>query len=438
MMDKGQADTIMNSAGLPSYSHSPARISLTEHKSLLEDGKGHPWLWLMVKSRANEAKQLPSLFSGDAITGTVELDFDKENSAKAVTVAATAGVTAVGQEEANFLNISQTLWDSKAASLAKPKGKQTWAFSITLPSEASASGASKEASRSYPLPPSFSERASPAYIEYRLVVTVRRGILRVNRTLATSLVYLPVVQAGPPSPLRQAAYAEGSTLIGPEGDPEGWKVLSPAKVTGTLFDSRQVELQCTLAIATPLSYSRGSPIPLFLTITSADEQAVDLLATPTSIKVNLIRARVLGVHATDEDIGTAQSDHVFRETVGLAYFWPLVDGATQAGVRTLQGELDLKASLKPNFVFPKFTLRYDLALQPLHAPGFTPASSDSEPLLTEQVTITTANAAGIIPRSYAPPGYAQPEEGDYNNTVGYLENGNQRFLHHGGGHGGLA
>lgn len=73
--------------------------------------------------------------------------------------------------------------------------------------------------------------------------------------------------------------------------------------------------------------------------------------------MNLIRARVLGVHATDEDIGTAQSDHVFRETVGLAYFWPLVDGATQAGVRTLQGELDLKASLKPNFVFPKFTLR---------------------------------------------------------------------------------
>lgn len=67
-------------------------------------------------------------------------------------------------------------------------------------------------------------------------------------SLATSLVYLPVVQAGPPSPLRQAAYAEGSTLIGPEGDPEGWKVLSPAKVTGTLFDSRQVELQCTVGI----------------------------------------------------------------------------------------------------------------------------------------------------------------------------------------------
>lgn len=47
-------------------------------------------------------------------------------------------------------------------------------------------------------------------------------------------------------------------------------------------------------------------------------------------------------------------------------------------------------------------------------------------LQTEKVVIHTMNAAGISPRSYAPPGYEQREEGNYNNAVGYLENGNQR------------
>lgn len=35
-------------------------------------------------------------------------------------------------------------------------------------------------------------------------------------------------------------------MIGPEGDPEGWKVLPPVKVTGTVFDTRKVEVECTV------------------------------------------------------------------------------------------------------------------------------------------------------------------------------------------------
>ena len=71
-------------------------------------------------------------------------------------------------------------------------------------------------------------------------------------------------------------------------------------------------------------------------------------------------------------------------------------------------------------------MQYSISLLRFDAPGFVPTSPDTV-LLTEKVTIHTANAVGVSPRSYAPPGYEQTTGGNYNNTVGYLENGNQRW-----------
>ena len=65
--------------------------------------------------------------------------------------------------------------------------------------------------------------------------------------LATSFVYTPRIPAPRPSMLREAAYEEGSVLIGPEGDPDGWQTLSPLKITGKLFDVKSVEFQCTVS-----------------------------------------------------------------------------------------------------------------------------------------------------------------------------------------------
>ena len=66
--------------------------------------------------------------------------------------------------------------------------------------------------------------------------------------LATSFVYTPRILAPRPSLLREAAYEEGSLLIGPEGDPDGWQTLTPLKVTGKLFDVKPVEFQCTVSV----------------------------------------------------------------------------------------------------------------------------------------------------------------------------------------------
>lgn len=60
-------------------------------------------------------------------------------------------------------------------------------------------------------------------------------------------MYFPRWVAPPPSPLRIAAYLEGSPLLGPEADPDGWKILSPFNVAGTLFDSKPVKVEMTVS-----------------------------------------------------------------------------------------------------------------------------------------------------------------------------------------------
>jgi hypothetical protein len=79
-------------AELPRYtsnSSSTASLApaLTEHTFTLEDGKGRPWVWLTVKSRAREKKTWPLYYERDIINGTVEVDFDKVDGAKGVAVA---------------------------------------------------------------------------------------------------------------------------------------------------------------------------------------------------------------------------------------------------------------------------------------------------------------------------------------------------------------
>lgn len=47
-------------------------------------------------------------------------------------------------------------------------------------------------------------------------------------------------------------------------------------------------------------------------------------------------------------------------------------------------------------------------------------------LSSTKVTVIAGAPAGFTPKYYAPPGYHAPQGGDYNKTMGLLENGNQR------------
>ncbi|KAJ6507966.1 hypothetical protein C8R47DRAFT_1100150 [Mycena vitilis] len=421
---------------LPGYTRSAApppatAVYRSEQKCSLES-KGRPWLFMFVKSRAPNAGALPFFLQSDTIAGRVELDLDKAESLKGISIAVQAGTTTVGQEEQLFLDLSQGLWppsNDKAGKLAK--GKYFWPFSFALPAKVSpvdAKGLVIDA------PPSFSERASPAYIDYKIIVTVKRGAFKPNQTLTTNFSYLPLTTPEPPSKLRQLAYKEGGELLGPEGDPAGWKVLPPVKSKGKLFEAKEVEVECTLAIATPLSFTIGSPIPLIMTLKSTDDHALDTLANSKAIKLHLVRSIALGSDAMEERASSdRRSTNFFLSGAGQAYFWPSAEGAKEPGTRTMSGELEVKKGIKPTFRFPRFTVRYTLDLLPFAITGFTsPGTEQGKSLLSEPVTIATRHVPGIVPKSYAPPGYEKPEENDYNSAVGYLENGNQRFYHHGG------
>ncbi|KLO08938.1 hypothetical protein SCHPADRAFT_931505 [Schizopora paradoxa] len=404
---------------------SSSAASRTEHTYSLNNSKGKPWLTLVIKSRAPSSKALPVFYEGDVISGTVSVSLDKPESSKGVTIAVTADNTAVGQEPIPFLDVSSQLWTPTSSS--KLSGSESWPFSLTLPSETSVGESAKAPQKVYPLPPTFTERASPAYIDYKLTITVKRGAFKVNQTLGTSFLYIPRWRAPTPSGLRQLAYIEGTTLVGPSGDPGGWKVLQPVKLSGTIPGPKSVDLEYTLAVASPLIFATGSPIPLHLTISSNDAQALEILSEQNSPLVVLTRVIAIGSDATDDD-APRRSNNTFSEQQMRAYWWPSEEEAA-GGKKVLKGEIDVRKATKPSFKFPRFTVRYQLDLMcPTALQGDAPSN---QPILSERIQIVTENAEGIVPHSHAPPGYVVPDgEGNYNNSVGYLENGNQRFYHH--------
>lgn len=111
-----------------------------------------------------------------------------------------------------------------------------------------------------------------------------------------------------------------------------------------------------LNVRPQLSYAAGSPIPLFVTFSCADEQALDLLCAPGAVKLQLYRERLIGSHAIREG-AQGQSNNTFREVVSSGAFWPSQEGAHAPGTRMLQGELEVRKGIRPTFIFPRFTLR---------------------------------------------------------------------------------
>ncbi|KAG1887367.1 hypothetical protein F4604DRAFT_1917184 [Suillus subluteus] len=399
----------------------------SEHTISLEDSNGHKWLLLSLKSRAPSPEFWPVFCSGDLISGSLTLDVLKSESSKAIVTATTASTGQVGQ---GFLVIEKELWNPLMAlpdGSVVPKlekGHYTWPFKIALPNETEV--LDRKEKKRFPLPPSFTERASPAYINYRITVIIKRGALRVNQTLTTNFAYVPITKPELPSPMLQKACKENIPFVGPEGDPEGWYILPPVTVTGTLFGAKRGNVDFNLALAKPLSYARGSAMPLWLTFTGADEQALDLLANYQAIRIFLKRSLATRSDATSDYAGKHSADFFIR-TMARAVFWPIRD-ASATGKRVLQGEVKLKNAFKQSVVFPRFSVRYYLEVHPFEAVGFVHTPHVSGPLLTQPVNVTSFHATGIVMRSFAPPEYAEEPE-NLDSSISLLENA---FYHHGG------
>ncbi|KAF7768260.1 hypothetical protein Agabi119p4_7503 [Agaricus bisporus var. burnettii] len=425
------ADVTGSSRSIPYLSESPPE---SQFKTGLQDEKGYAWLTLQMNSRSLTTASAPSFMEGDSITGVVHLDAEKTDSVKAVYIEVLATTTTVGQEPERFLALKETLWSTEKATKASAKlmGKHDWPFQFTLPKEVEVTGP-RGKKGFYQLPPSFSERASPAYLDYKIVVTIKRGMLKVNQKLTTTMLYQPLtVPASTPTSLRTLAYTEGKPIPGPKLDPEGWKLLQKRPVEGVLFGERDVEINVQLSLATPVQYALGSPIPLHLILESEDSQALDLLSSPAAIQVALTRAITIGSEAAAEDPERRTNNYI-TTVESKAYFWSAQELGEGPNRRVLQGEIDLEMKTKPTFIFPGLSIEYLVNFEGFEATGWQAKSHDSRakgPLFTEEVKITSRQLAGLSMRSNAPPGYQRPVV-DYNKSLGYLENGNQRFVHYG-------
>jgi hypothetical protein len=98
-------------------------------------------------------------------------------------------MTAVGHKEELFLNKMEPVWTPTSPREGEVVGVHTHAFSISIPHDAEVVPAPKATLKRFPLPPTFSERASPAYIDYKFFVIMRRSGLRVNDQWASSIIY---------------------------------------------------------------------------------------------------------------------------------------------------------------------------------------------------------------------------------------------------------
>ncbi|KAF4619752.1 hypothetical protein D9613_004949 [Agrocybe pediades] len=438
------------------------------------NGKTSPWATLKVYSRSAasapstsnaEAQKIPRFTGQDLFQGSLELDLDSPQTINSISLSLRGRVVTSSYDDgsATFLDHHIVSWNrnkgdpremllaqvgstSSAPSSSRspsPKkfegklsGQYSWPFSFPFPSSVVIPGQADAVQ----IPQTFLERNVKGSVQYELVLRITHGMLRSDSKLQVDVSYVPDITPSPSSILRQLSYGENLAIPGPEVDPAGWSVLPPVTMRGKLFGERNVKFQCTLSLANPKSYTRGTFIPCHLSVYSSDTEALELVATPKHIAVHLVR-RVQyyqdpNARTGNNGNGAASSPVESQVEVERAVWWTSQDVtettlAAEATSRQFSGEIHLDKDLQASSVFPLFKISYDVELLPFRSSVFQPSrmkatSSDEEngkstrrgysnsdirneldvhsrPLLSHPVTIATLHGEGPTPIPFTKP-----------------------------------
>ncbi|KAI0671684.1 hypothetical protein C8Q78DRAFT_791238 [Trametes maxima] len=396
-----------------------------EHQYHLTTKKtGARWLALTLKSRATSPEDAPTFYQGANIVGAMIMELDKEEPIDEVTLSLYGRLSIFSHSTSNFFYSSKTLYsaadrnsdpDSSPTSFLKRgrlKGRYEWPFSFRLPkgvsilSSIALHGDASERAK-YRLPPSFQDDLANVLVQYTLVARVNRGGFKAGSKLIIPLTYAPLSRPTPPSIPRQLAYQENHTLVGPGGDPDGWKALAPVTAKGLLFKTVPVEAECRLHVSRPLSYTRGGPIHLLISIKCNNKQLHDLL-TPRSVHLSLVQRIMFGEAAQRTRFSERLAPPTTVKTIerAAASWWKGPSTEEPALTKTFAGELLVPGDLVPACQILHYGHEYEIAFHGLSAIGFTQNVLPKKPLLTEAVGVVTAFAQAPQPRSYIPPEYA--------------------------------
>ncbi|KAI0749321.1 hypothetical protein C8Q80DRAFT_1218531 [Daedaleopsis nitida] len=379
---------------------------------------GARWLTLTVTSRAASKADTPTFYQGGNITGNLRLELDREESMDEISIALYGRLDIFSHSSCNFLYMSRILYSAAESPPDSPKpsrrgrlsGRHEWPYSFRLPKGISiltsitTDGHAER--QTYRLPPGFSDAQSDVHVQYSLVVRVDRGGFRASRKLVVPIQYVPLARPSAPTILRQLAYQQNTALAGLDDDPDGWKTLGPVRVKGLLFKTVEAEAVLQLAVSRPLTYARGGPIHLLISISSANEQFFDLI-NPQSVHLALVQRITFGQgpHTTRFSRRLSETTTVKAFERAAASWWRPAGPQQPARAKTFAGEILTPEDLVPPSQIMHYGHEYELVLYPLSAVGFSPSSPARKALLSEPVTIVTAFAQGPRPKSYLPPEY---------------------------------
>ncbi|KII85093.1 hypothetical protein PLICRDRAFT_45212 [Plicaturopsis crispa FD-325 SS-3] len=388
-----------------------------QHEFALKNGKNRQWATLKLFTStpattgtydARAGIQLPTFYEDEPISGTLEIEEDKLNHVDAINISVKGSIiTGVSTEAFVFLDMPRVLWIKPMGEPTKSDGRFSFPFSINLPKDVAITSKPTDTPRTYRIPPTISERHTKCTTQYELTVHIRRrGVLRPDSRIGTALGYIPIIKPSPPSRLRQSAYETNTPLVGPEGDAEGWETLPPTKFHGKVSNDRIIQSSFKLSLARPLSYTRGSTLPLTMALSCEDSDALDLLSKPNSIFARLRRqvSYTAGGPTISKISGSDYKDEF--QDYDLAAWWPSLDrrlsekGREDPRVRYIDGEIRLANDLIPSSAIAHFAISYSVVVFPFDALAF--AAMDTQPLLTVPVEIGTTLPRGPRPLSYAP------------------------------------
>ncbi|KAF8806268.1 hypothetical protein BYT27DRAFT_7339440 [Phlegmacium glaucopus] len=383
----------------PASTHSDSRNGIQQHEYHIMNRGRAPWATLKLHSRTSLSsdRRVPHFTEDDVIRGDLELNLDPPQNINSISLSLRGRITTNFYVNGSYTFLEQpiTSWDrndgdprsmyfTPETTIKKFEGKlsgqYTWPFTLTFPKEVTIRGQHQYLSKAYPTPRSFLERGTNGSVQYDLVLRVTHGLLRADSKLNVEIVYVPDITPEPFSLLREAAYRENTRLQGPDDDPEGWFTLPHANIHGKLFSSDQhAHLRCTVSLAKPHCYPRGSVIPCHISIHSTNTEALDILANHRSVRVCLVRRIHFHevpkqAHSRKQHFPTANGNQVPPgvieqvETIERAVWWPT--NSDEPDTRCLEGELHLNQELQPSSQFLLFKVSYTVELYPFESSVF--------------------------------------------------------------------
>ncbi|TFK28967.1 hypothetical protein FA15DRAFT_611102 [Coprinopsis marcescibilis] len=300
-----------------------------------------------------------------------------------------------------------------------------------------------------PLPQSFLEKNVSANVQYELTVYISHGRFRADNKLKTQVMYSPHSWPPPSSSSRQESYRAGGPVLGPLLDPSGWRSLAPVSIIGDFVGLKQTEVRCTLSLAKPLAYARGTVIPCHLVLECANASVLKHVASPQNPCVTLSRlirycqeASTSSKHSVLDDkydpkeqvfeyaspftdlrtTATSFGDHpgsvvhptsnsTHKDIIGKAVWWvPPNDVPQGPNLRHLEGEIHLPSDLQPSCGFAPFSIQYFVELFSFQTNAFLPVINTGgldlkgQAYVKERVAITSmCNPDEPVPRRSTQP-----------------------------------